>query len=130
MPSMTMIQAIREHNEDLPEDEWARFIDVIGDKSESEAKDFLLTSVLFDYTGVYTELIESLERGEFGEVLTMSVENDGVRLLEPPIEVDEETWAEVEATRQAIINGEIEVSSIGDAEGMHERLEELFPDAE
>lgn len=128
--SFGMIQAIREHNEDLPEDEWARFIDVIGDKSESEAQDFLLTSVLFDYTGVYTELIDSLERGEFGEVLTMSVENDGVRLLEPPIEVDEETWAEVEATRQAIIDGEIEVSSIGDAEGMHERLEELFPDVE
>jgi hypothetical protein len=86
--------------------------------------------VLFDYTGVYRQLVEDLEAGEFGRVLTMNVENNGVRLLDPPIEVDPESMKLVEETRDKIIAGDITVSAIGDAEGLHERLNELFPDRE
>jgi len=123
-----MIQAIRDHNEqhaDAP----AKFIDVIGDKSDSEAKDFLLTSVLFDYTATYLQLIDDLEQGTFGSVVTMNVENNGVRLLEPEIDVSEENWAQVQETREKIVSGDITVSAIGDADGVHNRLKELFPDS-
>lgn len=125
--SFGMIQAIREFNVNRPPEEHARFIDVIGDKSDSEAKDFLLTSVLFDYTGVYTQLVSDLEAGQFGSVVTMTVENDGVRLLYPPITVDPAHMQHVDETRDQIINGEIHVSVIGDADGTHQRLNELFP---
>ena len=126
--SFGMIQAIREYNAEQPAEQQARFIDVIGDKTESEAKDFLLTSVLFDYTGVYQQLVSDLKAEEFGSVVTMNLENNGVRLLEPPIPVDPEHMQILSDTREKIVDGEIEVSAIGDAEGTHERLEELFPE--
>lgn len=125
--SFGMIQAIREFNAARPADQQARFIDVIGDKSNSEAKDFLLTSVLFDYTGVYRQLVSDLAAGTFGSVVTMSVENNGVRLLDPPIPVDPSTTALIAETRDKIISGEITVSAIGDPDGVHKRLDELFP---
>lgn len=120
-----MIQAIREHNADVAEDEQVRFIDVIGDKSDSEAGEFLLTSVLFDYTGAYSHFIDNLESGDFGTVYTMDLENGGVRLLDPPIEVSEETMERVEEARQAILDGEIEVPAIADAGELSDFLDAL-----
>jgi simple sugar transport system substrate-binding protein len=125
--SFGMIQAIREHNEGRPAGQQVRFIDVIGDKSGSDAGEFLLTSVLFDYRDAYRTMIRCVQEGEFGTVYTMSLENQGVRLLELPDTVADRTVARVEETRQRIIAGEIAVSSIGDAEGVDRRLEELFP---
>ena len=125
--SFGMIQAIREFNEGKQPEQQARFIDVIGDKSKSEAKDFLLTSVLFDYTGAYTKMIEDLEKGSFGSIYTMNVENKGVRLLDYPIEVKPESKKAVEEATTGIVDGTIKVSVIGDAKGMHKRLDELFP---
>lgn len=126
--SFGMIQAIREFNAERSPEDHARFIDVIGDKSESEARDFLLTSILFDYTGVYRQLVDDLEAGQFGSVVTMNLENGGVRLLEPLVPIDPESAQQVADTRDRIIAGEIEVSTIGDADGTHQRLQELFPD--
>lgn len=126
--SFGMIQAIREFNAQRPAEEQAGFIDVIGDKSDSEAKDFLLTSVLFDYTGAYRELVSNLKAGEFGSVVTMNLENNGVRLLEPPIPVDPAHMQILDETREKIVGGEITVSAIGDADATHERLKELFPE--
>lgn len=128
--SFGMIQAIREFNAQRPTEEHARFIDVIGDKSDSEAKDFLMTSVLFDYTGVYGQLVSDLEAGQFGSVVTMTLENEGVRLLETPVLIDPENAQQVADARDKIINGEIEVSVIGDADGTHQRLDELFPNGD
>lgn len=128
--SFGMIQAIREFNAQRPPEEQARFIDVIGDKSDSEAEDFLLTSVLFDYTGVYEQLVGDLEAGQFGSVVTMTLENEGVRLLDPPIAVDPDHAQQVDDAREKIIDGEIEVSVIGDADGTHQRLDELFPNGD
>ena len=122
-----MIQSIREFNQSRPAEQQARFIDVIGDKTNSDAKDFLLTSVLFDYTAAYTKLIGDLNAGTFGSVYTMNVANNGVRLLPPPIAVRPETTAAVEAARQQIIGGTVAVSAIGDAAGTQARLNELFP---
>ena len=46
----------------------------------------LLSSVLFDYSGIYQQMLDDLKAGTFGKVYTMDVKNSGVRLLElPPI---------------------------------------------
>ena len=126
--SFGMIQAIREFNAEREVDLGARFIDVIGDKSASEAQEFLLTSVLFDYTGTYRQLVNDLREGSFGGVVTMSLANDGVRLLDPPIPVNPTSLELVAAAEAEIIDGQIVVSAIGDAAGTHSRLEELFPE--
>ena len=125
--SFGMIQAINEHNQNLPPEEVVMFIDVIGDKSGSDAGQYLLSSVLFDYRGAYTQLVQQLDEGTFGKVYTMSLENEGVRLLEIAESADPETVSHVEETQAAIIDGSIEVSAVGDADGVHGRLDELFP---
>lgn len=124
--SFGMIQAIEEHNADDP-DEPVWFIDVIGDKRQQHG-DVLLTSVLFDYTGIFEQMISDIEAGTFGQVYTLTVENKGVRLLDLPEAVPQEVNDEVEQARQGIIDGTITVSAVPDAEGVEQRLEELFPD--
>jgi simple sugar transport system substrate-binding protein len=123
--SFGMIQAIREHNADDATQDPVRFIDVIGDKSDSDAAEFLLSSVLFDYTGPWSQYIDDVEAGTFGTVYTMSLENEGVRLLDPPIEVGDETTEAVEQARQGILDGEIEVPAIADAGELSDFLDEL-----
>lgn len=120
-----MIQAIREHNADAADDEQVRFIDVIGDKSESDAADLLLTSVLFDYTLAFDGFIDDLEAGAFGTVHTMDLENEGVRLLDPPIEVGDETMDRIDEASRGILAGEIEVPAIADAGELASFLDEL-----
>ena len=56
--SFGMIQAIEEHNaQEGATKAW--FIDVIGDK-KAEHGDVLLSSVLFDYTGIYKQMLDDL----------------------------------------------------------------------
>ncbi len=123
--SFGMIQAIREHNADATTENSVRFIDVIGDKSNSDASEFLLTSVLFDYTGAWSQFIDDVEAGTFGTVYTMSLENKGVRLLDPPIDVGDDTMPAVEAATQGILDGEIEVPAIADAGELADFLDSL-----
>ncbi len=125
--SFGMIQAINEHNQGVEASDQVRFIDVIGDKSGTDAGQHLLTSVLFDYQSAYVTLINQLRDGSFGEVYTMKLENQGVRLLDIAGTTAPETATRVEEARDAIIAGDIEVSAIGDADGVHARLDELFP---
>lgn len=127
--SFGMIEAVEEHNADLAEGaKPAMFIDVIGDKRQQHG-DVLLTSVLFDFSGVYAEMLDDIETGAFGKIYTLNVENGGVRLLDLPESVPEETVAAVEQARQEIIDGTINVSAVGDAEGLRQKLDELFPDS-
>lgn len=124
--SFGMIEAVRDfnaNNADAP----AWFIDVIGDK-QAEHGDVLLSSVLFDYSGIYQQMLDDLAAGTFGDVYTMDVENGGVRLLDLPEDLPQETKDAVAAAEEAIIAGEIEVSAIPDAEGMSARIAELFPE--
>ncbi len=125
--SFGMIQAIAEHNAALGDDEPpAWFIDVIGDKRADHA-DLLLSSVLFDYTGLYRRMVADLEAGTFGGVYTLTMENGGVRLLEPPAGIPEAARQAVDEARRAILDGTITVSTVPDAEGARARLDELFP---
>ena len=125
--SFGMIQAINEHNQGVAEGAEVRFIDVIGDKAGTDAGQYLLTSVLFDYQNAYVAMINQLRDGSFGDVYTMNLENEGVRLLDISETTSPETATRVEEAQTAVIAGEIEVSAIGDADGVHARLDELFP---
>ena len=123
--SFGMIQAIEEHNgQEGATRAW--FIDVIGDKT-AEHGDVLLSSVLFDYSGVYEQMIDDLAAGTFGKSYVMNVENEGVRLLELPEEISQEAKDAVAAAQEQIVGGEIEVPAVGDAAEMQARLAELFP---
>jgi simple sugar transport system substrate-binding protein len=123
--SFGMIQAIAEHNAQTDQKAW--FIDVIGDKRDIDGNDLLLTSVLFDYTSVYGQIIDDIEASVFGKVYTMDVESGGIRLLELPDAVSPEAVQAVEQAKAAILSGAVTVSVIADAEGVHTRLDELFP---
>jgi basic membrane protein A len=120
--SFGMLQAIEEHNANGDSKAW--FIDVIGDKS-ADYSDVLLSSVLFDYSGIYTQMIDNIEAGDFGQVYTMDVASGGVRLLDPPADVPAEALAAVDTAREAILAGDITVSAISDADAMRARLDEL-----
>ncbi len=121
--SFGMIEAIRDFNAANP-DAPARFIDVIGDKSQDYA-DVLLTSVVFDYTALYTEMVNDLEAGTFGKTYTMNVANDGVRLLDLPEGTDPALVDAIATAKQDIIDGKIVVSVIGETDPMKARLAEL-----
>ena len=93
------------------------FIDVIGDKSSLD-KGHLLTSVVWDMTPVYIEMIEDLRSGSFGtKSYAISLEGDSVKLLRTP-QIGDDAWNEVMAMRQMIIDGEITVEPVFDAESV------------
>ncbi len=139
--SFGMIQSIREFNAGQVPERQARFIDVIGDKSGTDAGEILLSSVLFDYTGVYTQLLDNAGGDAFGQVYTMTLANGGVRLLDLPLggtatpvaatpaatPVGGNVQSAVATAQQAIIDGQIDVSAVGDPAGVQQRLAELFP---
>lgn len=120
--SFGMLQAIQEHNAQAGRKAW--FIDVIGDKS-TDYRDILLTSVLFDYSNVYRQMIDDIPAGNFGQVYTMGVASGDVRLLDLADAVPAEVGSLVAQVQQDIIDGKISVSAIGDAETMRARLDEL-----
>lgn len=121
--SFGMVEAIRGFNKDHA-DAPAMFIDVIGDKSE-DYSDVLLTSVIFDYSATYIQMVNDLEDGTFGKVYTMDVKNGGVRLLELPEATAKDVKDAVAAAQKDIVDGKITVSAIGDAEEMKKKLKEL-----
>lgn len=123
--SFGMLQAIEDHNAANP-DSPVHFIDVIGDK-EADHGDALLTSVLFDYSGIYQQMVDDLKAGTFGKQYTMDVKNGGVRLLDLPDDAAQEIKDALEKAEKEIVDGTITVSAVGDAEGLKAKLAELFP---
>lgn len=93
------------------------FIDVIGDKSSVD-KGHLLTSVVWDMTPVYTAMIEDLRGDTFGaKSYAISLADDSVRMLKTPQLPDAE-WETMMGQRQQIIDGEIKIDAIFDAEAV------------
>src|SRR5687768_8115910 len=119
--SFGMIEAVAAHNADHP-DSKAMFIDVIGDKSATQPRDLYLTSVLFDYSGIYEQMIRDLDTGAFGKQYVMNVANGGVRLMDLPAEIPQAIKDQVAQIQAEIVAGTIAVSAIGDSEGMKARL--------
>lgn len=85
------------------------FIDVIGDKTAIDAKGVLLSSVLWDFTGTYTQALADLAAGTFGDAgYTLDAENGGISLLQTA-NIPAESWAAVEAAKAGIGDGSITV---------------------
>lgn len=90
------------------------FIDVIGDKSPID-KGFLLSSVVWDITPVYTAMINDLKADTYGtKGYSIGVKDDSVKLLKTPA-IPDNVWSEVQAVREDIISGKIKVEPIFEA---------------
>ena len=57
----------------------------------------------------------------------MDVKNGGVRLLDLPASVPQESRTRSMRPEASIVDGTIKVDAIGDADGMKAKLAELFP---
>lgn len=111
--SMGMLQAV-ETNKAVDGSD-VLFIDVIGDKT-SLAEDTLLSSVVWDMTPVYSEMIEDLKAGTFGtKSYAISVAGDSIKLLNTK-SMPEDVWAEAMELAGEISSGAIALEPIFDAE--------------
>ena len=103
------------------------FIDVIGDKRSIDRADVLLSSLVFDFSVVYDEIIQSIIQGTFGKQHWISIKNSGIYLLEPNKAVPQGVRTEIEAARLKILSGEIDVVDIVEAADLHSYFSENFP---
>ncbi|MCX7685494.1 MAG: BMP family protein [Acetobacteraceae bacterium] len=110
--TMGMLQAITTARATDGGQAW--LIDVIGDKSQA-APNHLLTSVLWDITETIIKMVEDIRAGRFGSRrYTIGLADGSVRLLRTRHITDAE-WAEVEAVKQRIVSGEVQVPYVADA---------------
>jgi len=111
--SFGMIQAVETNAATDGSD--VMFIDVIGDKSSLDTG-HLLTSVVWDMTPVYSEMIADLKAGAFGSKrYAISLAGDSVKLLRTP-QVPGDVWAEIMALRDEIASGGMSMDPIFDSE--------------
>ncbi|WP_378941262.1 BMP family protein [Mesorhizobium sp. ANAO-SY3R2] len=90
------------------------FIDVIGDKSPID-KGFLLSSVVWDITPVYTAMINDLKADTFGtKSYSIGLKDDSVKLLKTSA-IPDNVWSEIQAVREEIISGKTKVEPIFEA---------------
>ena len=82
---------------------------------------------MYDYTGIYKQMLDDLAAGTFGKVYTMDVKNGAVRLLDLPEDVSQDAKDAVEEAEKAIVDGSVKVSVIGDVDEMKAKIAELFP---
>jgi simple sugar transport system substrate-binding protein len=93
------------------------FIDVIGDKSSLD-KGHLLSSVLWNMTPVYGAMVEDLKDGSFGtKRYQITLEDNSVSLLKTD-HIPADIWAEMLALRNQIINDEVMVDEVYDAQAV------------
>jgi simple sugar transport system substrate-binding protein len=103
------------------------FIDVIGNKRSIDRADVLLSSLLFNFSVVYDEIIQSIIDGTFGKQHWISVNNGGILLLKPNKAVSQKVKEEIETARSKILSGDINVVDIAVASDLHKYLAETFP---
>ena len=100
--SFGMLQAV-ENADDV------KFIDVIGDKTNIDDQGVLLSSVLWSFDGLYQDAIDDIGNGTYGEKgYELDLANGGISLLRTDL-IDDDTWSELEDTKQQIIDGDIKV---------------------
>ena len=100
------------------------FIDVIGDKTSID-KGNLLSSVVWNLTPVFGAMIADLKSDTFGtHNYTIKLADNSVSLLKTK-HIPDNVWAEIEAVRQDIISGKIQLSPIFDAESVHKLVTQL-----
>ena len=113
--SLGMLQAVETNKATDGSD--VLFIDVIGDKTSLD-KGNLLTSVVWDMTPVYSQMIADLKDGTFGtKHYAISVAGDSVKLLKTP-QMPDDMWAEAEKLSGQIASGEVSLDPVFDAEAV------------
>lgn len=96
----------------------AMFIDVIGDKTSID-KGFLLSSVIWDLTPVYSAMIADLKAGTYGSKnYDIKLADGSLRLLKTK-NIPDEVWAEMEKLQADVVSGAIKVEAKYDAESVH-----------
>jgi len=111
--SFGMIQAVETATPPSGADKvW--FIDVIGDKTSLDTKGIYLTSVVWDYLPAWEAAYADIQAGTFGtKTIFIELKNNGIGIIKTQWIADD-VWAEIEATKQAIIDGTIQVPAISD----------------
>lgn len=98
------------------------FIDVIGDKTEIDTNGHLLSSVLWDFSGVFEQMVRDIEAGTFGNSGYALGAGDGsVSLLKTDL-IPDDLWAELQDIKQQLLDGDIVVEIVTDADGVRSRM--------
>lgn len=84
------------------------FIDVIGDKTPTDDKGVLLSSVLWDWEPFMTDAIMRVEEGTFGQESFYLDLDNGMGLLKTD-HIPDDVWAEIETAKVGVLDGAIEV---------------------
>jgi simple sugar transport system substrate-binding protein len=84
------------------------FIDVIGDKTSIDSQGVLLSSILWDLSGLYTQALADVAAGTFGSASYTLDASNGIRMLQTD-KISAEAWAAVEAASAGIADGSITV---------------------
>ena len=98
------------------------FIDVIGDKTDIDTEGHLLSSVLWDFSGVFEQMVLDIEGGTFGDAgYSMGTADGAVDLLRTDV-IPDNIWSELQDIKQQLVDGDIVVELVTDAEGVHSRM--------
>jgi simple sugar transport system substrate-binding protein len=103
----------------------AWFIDLIGDKRDIDKAGVLLSSVIFDFTVVYDEIIQSVLNDTFGRVHYVEVENGGIYLMKTHPDVPQAVRDEIKSVRKKIMMGEIKVVDYPKSAPFHEYMKKM-----
>jgi basic membrane protein A len=110
--SFGMLQAVETKQSTSGGKVW--FIDVIGDKTPID-KGNLLSSVIWNLVPVYSAMIEDIKANKFGtHAYHIQLADDSVHLLHSK-HIPDKTWSEVNAVRNQIVDGKLEIEPIFDA---------------
>jgi basic membrane protein A len=100
------------------------FIDVIGDKSAID-KGYLLSSVVWNLTPVFSAMIDDLKSDKFGsQNYSIKLADNSVSLLKTS-HIPDDVWASLQTIRQDIIDGKIKVAPTFDADAVHKLVTQL-----
>ena len=98
------------------------FIDVIGNKSSIDGEGHLLSSVLWDFSGAFKQMVADIEAGTFGKSnYDLGLADGSVDLLQTDL-IPADVWAEIQDLKQQILDGQIKVEVVFDADGVHSRM--------
>jgi len=103
------------------------FIDFPGDKRDIDKADILLSSVIFDFSVLYDEVIQTIINGTFGRYHHCDVPSGGIYLLKPNKAVPQEVLDELEEVKRKIMACETIVIDKPVPADMHVYLDDLFP---
>jgi basic membrane protein A len=103
------------------------FIDVIGNKRSIDTAGILLTSVLWDFSVPFNQMVADIYNGSFGKYYTMTVANGGVKLLDPlPGVVPADVWSKVQDAQKAIASGTLQVPEVNTSQDLAALRQKLF----